>query len=190
MLPARRRKQPGRRPAALGTRSAIAQNAGVTIHAFDPRSGSGSHRGFTLVELMIVVAVVAILAAVAYPSYLDSVRKSRRSEAFAALSAVQQAQERWRANHAQYGNLANPADANTLPGIATTTAKGYYTIAVSGPSATGYTATATAAGSQISDSACAVMGVRLLNGNLRYASGASGIEWGAADPDTGRCWAR
>src|SRR5258706_357182 len=37
-------------------------------------------RGFTLVELMIVVAIVAILAAVAYPSYLQHIRKSRRAD--------------------------------------------------------------------------------------------------------------
>ena len=117
-------------------------------------------------------------------------RKGRRAEAFAALAAVQQAQERWRANHAQYGHLATPADANTLPGIATTTANGYYTIAVSGASATGYTATATAAGSQAADTACAVLGARLLGGHLRFGSGSSGIDWSAADPDAGRCWAR
>lgn len=38
-------------------------------------------RGFTLIELMIVVAIVAILAAVAYPAYRDSISKSRRAEA-------------------------------------------------------------------------------------------------------------
>jgi type IV pilus assembly protein PilE len=38
-------------------------------------------KGFTLIELMIVVAVVGILAAIAYPSYQDSVRKSRRADA-------------------------------------------------------------------------------------------------------------
>lgn len=42
--------------------------------------------GFTLIELMIVVAVAGILAAIAYPSYQDQVRKSRRSVATGALT--------------------------------------------------------------------------------------------------------
>jgi type IV pilus assembly protein PilE len=167
---------------ASGARSTNAENAAVTMHAFHASPGAGAQCGFTLVEMMTVIAVSAILAAVAYPSYLDSVRKGRRSEAFGALSAVQQAQERWRANHGQY--------ASTLPGIATTTANGHYTIAISGAGATGYTATATAAFSQAADAACAVLGARLLSGDLRFGSGSSSIDWSAADPDAGRCWAR
>lgn len=42
-------------------------------------------RGFTLIELMIVVAIVAILAAIAYPSYRDFVRRSDRSSAKSAI---------------------------------------------------------------------------------------------------------
>jgi type IV pilus assembly protein PilE len=190
MRPAHQPQSPGRRPAASGARSATAESAGRSIHAFDPRLAAGVPRGFTLVELMMVIAVLAVLAAIAYPSYLDSVRKGRRAEASGALSALQQAQERWRANHALYGHLASPADAQTLPGIAATTANGHYTITVSGASATGYTATATAVGSQAADAACAVMGAQLLGGHLRFGSGASGIDWSAADPDAGRCWAR
>lgn len=52
-------------------------------------------RGFTLVELMIVVAIVAILAAIAYPSYTEYVRKGRRAEARTALTELLQQQERY-----------------------------------------------------------------------------------------------
>ena len=64
-------------------------------------------QGFTLIELMIVVAVVALLAAVALPSSQSYIRKSRRADAFIALSNVQMAQERWRASHLTYGTLTD-----------------------------------------------------------------------------------
>ena len=50
--------------------------------------------GFTLIELMIVVAVISLLAAIALPSYQDSVRKSRRADAKAALVQLAQFMER------------------------------------------------------------------------------------------------
>ncbi|RBP70378.1 type IV pilin protein [Marinobacter nauticus] len=51
--------------------------------------------GFTLIELMIVVAIVGIIAAIAYPSYRDSVMRAQRSDAMATLARLSAAQERY-----------------------------------------------------------------------------------------------
>jgi type IV pilus assembly protein PilE len=50
--------------------------------------------GFTLIELMIVVAIIGILATIAYPSYQNSVKKSRRADAKSALMGFVNAMER------------------------------------------------------------------------------------------------
>jgi type IV pilus assembly protein PilE len=147
-------------------------------------------RGFTLIELMIVVAVIGVLTLVALPSFMDSVRKGRRAEAVAALTQVQQAQERWRANH---GSYADSDKLSTAPpdglGIAQTTADGNYELALSNVSASGYTVSATARsdGKQQGDAGCRKMVLRLAGGNLFYTS------MDASDQDStsaARCWSR
>ncbi|WP_440060922.1 type IV pilin protein [Pseudomonas syringae] len=61
-------------------------------------------RGFTLIELMIVVAIVGILAAIAYPSYTEYVRRTQRSAVASLLSEQVQALERF---YSQKGNYAD-----------------------------------------------------------------------------------
>jgi type IV pilus assembly protein PilE len=59
-------------------------------------------RGFTLIELMVVVIVIAILAAIAIPSYLNQVRKSRRNAAEDAIQQIALLEERYRADNSSY----------------------------------------------------------------------------------------
>ncbi len=54
-----------------------------------------NQQGFTLIEMLIVLAVVVILATIAYPSYQESVRKTKRAEGRAALMQLMQQQERY-----------------------------------------------------------------------------------------------
>ena len=58
--------------------------------------------GFTLIELMVVVAIIGILASIAYPSYVSSVQKSKRTGAKVAIMEVAQAQERYFSVNMQY----------------------------------------------------------------------------------------
>jgi len=71
-------------------------------------------KGFTLVELMIVIAIIAILVALAIPSYARYIRKANRGEAQQLLMNWANNQEIWRANNTEYATLAQlPAPSGT-----------------------------------------------------------------------------
>ncbi len=78
--------------------------------------------GFTLIEVMIVVAIIAILAAIAIPSYTDYVRRGRITEAISALSGMQTKMERYYQDNRSYLNGAcvqsppGPVTIANLPG--------------------------------------------------------------------------
>lgn len=75
--------------------------------------GAQNGAGFTLLELMIVVAIVGILAAIAFPSYQEHVRKTRRADAQAALMELSQFMERHYTANGKYLTATNAAP--TLP---------------------------------------------------------------------------
>jgi type IV pilus assembly protein PilE len=74
------------------------------------------NRGFTLIEVMVVVAIVAILASVALPSYQEYVRRGNRAEARAAILNLAQLQER---NFTDRGSYAAVGTTSTAPWAAT-----------------------------------------------------------------------
>ncbi|WP_219062587.1 type IV pilin protein [Pseudomonas sp. UMAB-08] len=82
-------------------------------------------KGFTLIELMIVVAIVGILAAIAYPSYTEYVKKTHRSEIAGLLSEQAQILERFYSRNGQYSNVTGPAAVALVISAGNT----YYTIA-------------------------------------------------------------
>jgi len=141
------------------------------------RRWSRSGKGFTLIELMIVVAVIAVLAMIAIPSYTRYTFRARRGEGQEILLRLANAQERY---FATYNRYAQDPVTDLKFGSATTTG-GYYEVKLeqlAGTTwATGYLATATAKGSQAKDSC----------GNLTIDSRSTKSQTGSATAN-GRCW--
>lgn len=109
-----------------------------------------NEHGFTLIEIIIVIAIVGILAAVAYPSYQNHALESRRAEAHAAILSIQLAEESWRASHKTYTNDMSESGLN----IPSNSDKGFYALEISSASTSGYKITATALGAQEDDTGC------------------------------------
>ena len=98
----------------------------------------GRSKGFTLVELMVVVAVVAILTTIAYPSYRDYVIRGQLVDATQGLAAVRANMERYFQDNRTY----LPVGAFNPPCTAAPVAYGRFTINCPASTATSYSATA------------------------------------------------
>ena len=138
--------------------------------------------GFSLVDLLVAMALLALLAAVALPSMRDAVQRARRSDALVPLMALQQSQERWRSSHPAYASLGELALPSTSP-------QGLYQRDVLAPSATGYSVTLEALGSQRDDASCRFLRIDVAAGEARTSSGATADRRNPPDADR-RCWGR
>lgn len=112
----------------------------------------GYFRGFSLIELMIVIAIVAILGTIAYPSYQQYVLTSHRVEAKSMLLNAANRQETYFMDFNQYASSA--ADLN----ISENSESGFYHLVISAGVNT-YTLFATASGAQGSDSDCIIFSI-------------------------------
>ena len=145
-------------------------------------------RGFTLLELMVVVAIVAILAGFAITAYTGQMKKSRRAEGKQALTDLALREEKYRSNNATYGTCDQANAPSTCASFNLQFT--YYTIAVSFPTtgncpsgfakgnANSFILTATPKGAQASDTQCATI---VLTNDCGTTSKTS-------TPSGGTCW--
>ena len=100
--------------------------------------------GVTLIELMVVLIITGVLATLIFPSFEKQILTSRRGDGITHLLRLKIQQEAFRIENISYAKTEE---------LSLTTSK-YYTFVVTNASATTYTITATAIGSQMSDKTC------------------------------------
>ena len=146
------------------------------------------NKGFTLIEMMIVVAILGIVSAIAIPSYSEYVKKGKRADAKVELMRIAQLQESYFVQNLSYAKDLTTGAGGLGLGATVKSEQEEYTMTISsvlpagctglsGANAcNGYTITATANGAQASDKC----------GNFSLTS--TGARGTTGTETTARCW--
>jgi len=134
--------------------------------------------GFTLLELLTVVAIVGILAAVAFPSYRDYVQRGKITEAHASLSDLRLRAEKWFADNRSY--VPGTPDWRAITGTR------YFTYNCNAPAITATTFTCTATG--VATEGMGGFAFTINESNSRTSTFASPSTWTTPSPNT--CWVK
>ena len=149
-------------------------------------------KGFTLIEVMIVVAILGIISAIAIPSYAEYVRKGKRTDAKVELLRIAQLQESYFVQNLSY------ADSLATLGLTGTvkSEQEEYTMSVSDKTAgcdgtsttpcTSFTLTATAGTTQANDLKC--VNFTLTNTGVKGVSAAASLTGTAVADRIRECW--
>ncbi|SDB02672.1 type IV pilus assembly protein PilE [Desulfonatronum thiosulfatophilum] len=119
-------------------------------------------KGFTIIEVLIVVAILGVLAAIAIPAVTKYTTNARRADGKTALVAAAQAMERYYTNNYTYGEMnAGTYDGASIP---VKSDQSYYNITVTHANATAFTIQGQAdpQGRQANDTICLTMTINQL----------------------------
>ncbi|TCZ88659.1 type IV pilin protein [Lysobacter sp. N42] len=125
--------------------------------------------GFTLIELMIVVAIIAIIASIAYPAYQEHILRTRRTTASGCVLGMAQFMERYHTTNMSYaGAEIDPSDHACIAEM-----DDFYDFSLSGVDAAGFTITAAPKGAQLKDTKCGSLSIDQTG--LKRHTGTAGV---------------
>jgi prepilin-type N-terminal cleavage/methylation domain-containing protein len=117
-------------------------------------------KGFTLVEVLIVVIIIGILAAIGIPQFAASIEKAKGGEARAGLGHIQTGEKVYYAENEYYSNNLSDLDISLT--------QKYWSFSITTPTSTTYTATATRSGGTRAGQIITIYQSGNISGNWEY----------------------